>query len=154
TLESIPIPGTEGGQGVLNPVFSPDGRSIAFWSAEDRAIKRMAINGGAAVTVCAAERPLGIAWDARGILFGQGPKGIMRVGAAGGEPQTLVRAKEGEIAHGPQMLPDGRHVLFTVATGTSADRWDKARVVLQSLDSDDRKTLIDGGSDGRFLPTG
>jgi len=153
-LESVPIPGTEGRQGVLNPVFSPDGRSIAFWVAEDRTIKRMAIDGGAAVTVCTAERPLGIAWDAGGILFGQGRGGIMRVAVAGGEPETLVRVKEGEVAHGPQMLPDGRHVLFTVATGTGADRWDKAKVVLQSLDSDDRRTLIDGGSDGRFLPTG
>jgi hypothetical protein len=52
------------------------------------------------------------------------------------------------------MLPDGRHVLFTVATGTGADRWDKAKIVLQSLDSGDRKTLIDGGSDARILPTG
>ena len=78
----------------------------------------------------------------------------MRVAAAGGEPETLVRVKEDEVAHGPQMLPDGRHVLFTVATGTSADRWDKAKVVLQALNSDDRKTLIDGGSDGRVLPTG
>jgi serine/threonine-protein kinase len=153
SLEPVPIPGTEGQRGVLNPVFSPDGRSIAFWLAEDRTIRRMAIDGGAAVTVCTAERPLGMAWDAGGILFGQGGEGIMRVAAAGGKPETLVRVKEGEVAHGPQMLPDGRHVLFTVATGTSADRWDKAKVVLQSLDSDDRRTLIDG-SDGRFLPTG
>jgi eukaryotic-like serine/threonine-protein kinase len=153
-LESTPILGAEARQGVLNPVFSPDGQSIAFWVADDRAIKRMAVNGGAAVTVCSAQRPTGITWDARGILFGQGGEGIMRVAAAGGEPETLVRVNEGEIAHGPQMLPDGRHVLFTVATGTSADRWDKAKVVLQSLDSGDRKTLIDGGSDGRVLPTG
>ena len=153
-LESAPIPGTESRQGILNPVFSPDGQSIAFWVAEDLTIKRMAVNGGAAVTVCTAERPTGITWDARGILFGQGREGIKRVAAAGGKPETLVRVIEGEIAHGPQMLPDGRHVLFTVATGTSADRWDKAKVVLQSLDSDDRETLIDGGSDGRVLPTG
>ena len=153
-LESVPIPGTESRQGVLNPVFSPDGRSIAFWVAEDRTIRKMAINGGGAVTVCTAERPTGISWDASGILFGQGHKGVMRVAAAGGEPETLVRVKEDEVAHGPQMLPDGRHVLFTVATGTSADRWDKAKVVLQALNSDDRKTLIDGGSDGRVLPTG
>jgi serine/threonine-protein kinase len=153
-LQSAAIPGTEGRQGVLNPVFSPDGRSIAFWAAEDRTIKTMAINGGAAVTVCSAERPLGIAWHAGAILFGQGREGIMRVAAAGGKPETLVHVREGEVAHGPQMLPGGRHVLFTVATGTGADRWDKAKVVLQSLDSDDRKTLIDGGSDGRFLPTG
>jgi serine/threonine-protein kinase len=154
SLEPTPIPGTESRQGVLNPAFSPDGQSIAFWVADDRTIKRMAVNGGAAVTVCTAERPTGITWGARWILFGQGGKGIMRVAAAGGEPETLVRVNEGEIAHGPQMLPDGRHVLFTVATGTSADRWDKAKMVLQSLDSGDRKTLIDGGSDGRLLPTG
>ena len=154
SLESVPIPGTEGRQGVLNPVFSPDGRSIAFWVADDRTIRRMAIDGGAAVTVCTSERPLGIFWDASGILFGQGGKGIMRVAATGGEPETLVRVAEGEVAHGPQMLPDGRHVLFTVATGASADRWDKAKVVLQTLNSGDRTTLIDGGSDGRVLPTG
>ena len=153
-LKSTPIRGTEGRQGVLNPVFSPDGRSIAFWVAEDRTIRRMAVNGGAAVTVCTAERPTGISWDASGILFGQGSEGVMRVAADGGKPEPLVRLKEGEVAHGPQMLPDGRHVLFTVATGTSADRWDKAKVVLQELTSDDRKTLIDGGSDGRVLPTG
>jgi Tol biopolymer transport system component len=155
SLESAPIPGTESRQGVLNPVFSPDGQSIAFWMADDLTIKRMAVNGGAALTVCTAERPTGITWDARGIVFGQGSAGIKRVpAAAGSEPETLARVSEGEIAHGPQMLPDGRHVLFTVATGTSADRWDKAKVVLQSLDSNDRETLIDGGSDGRVLPTG
>ena len=152
-LEATAIPGTKSRQGVLNPAFSPDGRSVAFWEADDGTIKRIAVNGGAAVTLCTAERPMGIAWDASGILFGQS-RGIMRVAAAGGEPETLVRVAEGEVAHGPQMLPDGRRVLFTVATGASTDRWDKAKVVLQSLDSGDRKTVIDGGSDGRFLPTG
>ena len=153
-LEATPISGTEGRQGVLNPVFSPDGGSVAFWVAEDRMIKKIDVNGGAAVNICQAVRPSGIAWDASGILFGQGSEGIMQVAAAGGKPETLVRVDDGEIAHGPQMLPDGRSVLFTVATGSSADRWDKAKVVLQSLDSGERKTLIDGGSDGRFLPTG
>ena len=45
-------------------------------------IKRIAINGGAAVNICPAERPSGIAWDASGILFGQGRDGIKRVAAA------------------------------------------------------------------------
>jgi len=35
-----------------------------------------------------------------------------------------------------------------------ASRWDKARIVAESLKSHERKTLIDGGSDARYLPTG
>jgi serine/threonine-protein kinase len=153
-LEAKPIPGTEIPQGVVNPVFSPDGRSIAFWSGADRTVKRIAVNGGAAVTICTAERPFGMTWDADGILFGQGRAGIMRVLASGGEPEILVKVNDSEVAHGPQMLPDGRTVLFTLATGTGTDRWDKAKVVVQPLRSGERKTLIDGGSDGRYLPTG
>jgi serine/threonine-protein kinase len=45
-------------------------------------------------------------------------------------------------------------VLFTVATGAGDQRWDKARIVVQSLKSGERKTVIDGGSDARYLPTG
>ena len=106
------------------------------------------------MNICPAERPSGIAWDASGILFGQSSEGIMRVAAAGGKPETLVRVSDGEIAHGPQMLPDDRGVLFTVTTAAGPDRWDKAKVVLQSFESGERKTVIDGGSDGRFLPSG
>jgi len=153
-LKAMPIPGTEIQQGVLNPVFSPDGRSIAFWSGADLTVKRIAINGGAPVTVCPADRPFGMTWDADGILFGQGPAGIMRVPASGGKPEILVDVNDGEIAHGPQMLPDGRTVLFTLARGAGTDRWDKATIVVQSSRSGDRKTLIEGGSDARYLPTG
>jgi eukaryotic-like serine/threonine-protein kinase len=153
-LEATPIPGTEIAESVLNPVFSPDGRSIAFWSGADRTVKRIAFNGGAPVTISPADRPFGMTWEAGGILLRQGPAGIMRVLASGGKPETLVKVNDGEIAHGPQMLPDGRTVLFTVATGSGPDRWDKAKVVVQSSGSGERKTLIDGGSDGRYLPTG
>jgi serine/threonine protein kinase len=153
-LAATPIPGTESRLGVLNPVFSADGRSIAFWVAGEQAIKRITVSGGAAVTICLAERPLGMTWDRDAILFGQGRDGIMRVSATGGTPETLVRVSDGEIAHGPQMLPDGQTVLFTLAKGASPDRWDKAKVMVESRASGERKTLIDGGSDGRYLPTG
>ena len=46
----------------------------------------------------------------------QGSKGIMRVSANGGQPEVLVSVKDGELAHGPQVLPGGRMVLFTLAT--------------------------------------
>ena len=40
------------------------------------------------------------------------------------------------------------------APGTARDRWDKARIVVQSITSGEPKTLIEGGSDARYVPTG
>jgi Tol biopolymer transport system component len=153
-LDVHAIQGTEGYQLVTDPVFSPDGQSVAFYAAADRTLKRIAVTGGVAVTMCPAEPPYGVSWGPDGIVFGQGSKGIMRVSPNGGTPDVLVTVSEDEEAHGPQLLPGGHHVLFTLATGTGLDRWDKARVVVQSLTSGERTTLIEGGSDARYVPTG
>ena len=107
------------------------------------------------MTICPADAPFGMSWGVDGIVFGQGSKGvIMRVSPNGGQPERLVSVKDGEIAQGPQVLPGGQAVLFTLATGTGGDRWDKAQVVVQSLKSGERKTLVNGGSDARYVPTG
>ena len=53
------------------------------------------------------------------------------------------------------MLPDGQTVLFTLrASAGAADAWDTAQIVVQSLKTGARKTLLEGGSDARYLPTG
>jgi len=153
-VETRPIGGFDGSFAVINPVFSPDGRSIAFFSTNDQTLKKIAVTGGAAVTLCPADNPFGMSWTRDGILFGQGAKGIMRVADSGGKPEVIVRVDSGEIAHGPQLLPDDETLLFTLVTSTGADRWDKGRIVVQSLKSGERKTVINGGSDARYLPTG
>ena len=85
------------------------------------------------------------------ILYGQ-PDGIMRVPGASGTSELLIPVDEGESFYGPQMLPGGEWVLFTVAaTGTS---WDEAQIVSQSVTTGERTVLIDRGRDGRYLPTG
>jgi len=78
----------------------------------------------------------------------------LRVSPNSGTPETLVTLKDPERAHGPQMLPGGTHVLFTLATSQVSDRWDKADIVVQSLKSGERKRLVTGGTDARYLPTG
>jgi serine/threonine protein kinase/Tol biopolymer transport system component len=153
-LEAQPISGAEAEGGVLSPAFSPDGQFIAFWSAADQTLKRIAVNGGAAVTICLLGRPFGVRWDRDGIVAGQGGKGILRVSANGGKPELLVSVKPGEFPYGPQLLPDGQTVLFTLSTGTGPEKWDKAQVVAQSLKTGERHVIIDGGSDARYLPTG
>jgi eukaryotic-like serine/threonine-protein kinase len=153
-LDVKAMPGTERYLGVREPVFSPDGGSIAFYSVADQTLKRTTVTGDTVTTICQADSPTGIAWGPDGIVFGQGRKGIMRVSANGGTPEVLAGVKEGETAQAPQVLPGGQHVLFTLATGTARDRSDRAHIVVQSLKSGERKTLIEGGSDARYVPTG
>jgi serine/threonine-protein kinase len=156
-LQPIAIQGTESPQGVANPVFSPDGQSLAFYSITDRSIKRIAVSGGAPVQVCVVEdAPFGMTWGENDeIVFGQGLRGIMRVSAKGGQPETLISVKNNELVHGPQILPGGRAVLFTSLELAlqGGNRWDKAQIVVQPLPSGDRITL-GIGRDARYVPTG
>jgi serine/threonine-protein kinase len=153
-LHAAPIPGTESPQGVTNPVFSPDGHWIAFWSSADNTLKKIATSGGAPQTLCKAINPYGMSWDGTSIFFGQGAVGILRVAENGGNPETVVKANDNEIPYGPQLLPDQRSLLFTLVTGTAPDRWDTAQIVVQQLGSTQRKPIFKGGADARFVPTG
>lgn len=153
-LESHPIRGTEGLGNLGEPVFSPDGQSIVFHASGDQTLKTIRVDGGVAVTLCRAVFPYGVSWGANGILFVEPGKGVMRVAPAGGEPQVLIRLDAGEAAQSPQFLPDGQHVLFTLAKGHSPDRWDRAAVVVQNVATGQRTTVLEGGSDARYVPTG
>ena len=159
-LVAHPIPGTEGTTvGAVNPLFSPDGHSIAFFSMGETSpssaeLRRVPIGGGAASPMATLTAPFGGSWGPAGILIGQGPGGIVRVPERGGAPELVVRVAAGESAYGPQMLPDGQTVLFTLGKNLVEDGWDKAQIVAHSLRDGSRRVLIDGGSDARYLQSG
>jgi Tol biopolymer transport system component len=142
------------------PMFSPDGLALAYFSPEERALKRIAVAGGAPVTVTMLDSPnapLGGTWSGEQIFFGQfgGPShGIVKVPAAGGKLELVAKTDPSEFADAPQMLPDGEHLLFTVGKGIAADRWEKSQILVQSLKTGERKVVVDGASDGRYLKTG
>jgi serine/threonine-protein kinase len=153
-LSSTPIQGTEGGAG--NPFFSPDGQSIAFWHSGE--LKRVSITGGSPVKLCDWASPLsGASWGADGsILLGLGNAGIWRVPDQGGMPERVIAVDEKrELASGPQLLPDGRTVLFSLLRpNTNAIGWDNADIVAESLDTHQRKVLLRGGREGTYIQTG
>jgi serine/threonine-protein kinase len=152
-LEPRVIPGTEVGGGITSPVFSPDGRHVAFYSQQSGSLQRIPVSGGVATTLATIENPFGMTWGDDGLLIGQGARGIIRVPEAGGKPEPLVAATVGELAHGPQLLPDGRTLLYTVLTTGST--WDEARIVVQALTPGSaRRVVIAAGSDARYVPTG
>jgi serine/threonine protein kinase/Tol biopolymer transport system component len=152
-LTAVPIPGTEGSD-ATEPVFSPDGRWVAFWSNNE--LRKVPITGGTAITLSAATNPVGASWTGDRILLGQSgsPRGIIEVPANGGPSRLLVSVdeKKDESAHGPQLVAEGRAILFTLRTGSGA--WENSAIVVQEFSTGQRTSVVTGGTDGRLLPTG
>ncbi len=110
------------------------------------------------MTLCRSDGLWGMSWSADEIVYGAGPRGIMRVSANGGMPEQIVRVESTELAASPQMLPGNRAVLFTACgrgyQGAGTEQWDTARIVVQTLGSGERKTVVESGSHARYLSTG
>ena len=139
---------------VHNPVFSPDGEWIAYFSNLDQRMEKIAISGGAPVTLADVSMPFGLNWEADGtLLFGQ-PAGVMRVSENGGTADLVIEALDGEQIDGPQLLPGGEWVLFSSTTARGVSRWDDGNVIAESVKTGERRLLIAGGSDARYLSTG
>jgi Tol biopolymer transport system component len=111
------LPGTEG---AYAPFFSPDGRWIAFFT--DKALLKIPIEGGAVSKICDRGTYARAAWASNDtIILGAGilsaPGALGRVSAAGGAPEPLTTLTGKETLHThPHILPDGRHIVFTVLT--------------------------------------
>jgi serine/threonine-protein kinase len=150
-LRAAPVSGTDG---ALNPFFSPDGQSIAFFA--DRKLKKVPTAGGGAVTICTVLDNRGGAWGEDGrIVFSpdRANASLWQVSASGGEPAPLIPLGEGETTQRwPQILRGGRAVLFT---GNSLPNgFQDANVVVQELPNGPRKVLVRGAYSGRYLASG
>ncbi|MGH9255495.1 MAG: protein kinase domain-containing protein [Vicinamibacterales bacterium] len=146
----------DGTEGAHTPFFSPDGQWIGFFTADGK-LRKMSVNSGTIVTICDAPNGSGATWapDDTIIFAPSFSGGLFRVSAAGGSPQpwtTADRAKRESSHSWPQMLPDGDTVIFTIEDASKP--FDDARIVAQSIRTGERRVLIDGGSFGRYVPTG
>jgi eukaryotic-like serine/threonine-protein kinase len=137
SIEARAIPGTEEG---VYPFWSPDGRYIAFFANEK--LKKVAVAGGPAQTLCDAPEPRGGDWNAEGtIVFTPDTRSpLMRIGAAGGVPSpvTALDLSKAEISHRwPFFLPDGRHFLLLARSS----RPEEEAMCVGSLDSREKTIL-------------
>lgn len=150
-MGTVPIRGTD--VNPWGPFFSPDGQWIGFFALADNTLKKVSIRGGTPMTLCEVQSFDGGSWGRDdSIVFGQGSS-ILRVSANGGSPEILAeldRTKAGTV-YGPQILPDGETLLFSLRRGGS---WDEAQIVVQSIASGEQRILIEGGADARYVPTG
>jgi hypothetical protein len=85
------VAGTEGFVSTSHPDFSPDGRSISFWTQTDRTLKRITL--GSAVTTMLAPLPEGghgLRWAGDVLYVSNNPAGLLRVPGSGGQPQVVI----------------------------------------------------------------
>jgi serine/threonine-protein kinase len=150
-LEAAPIRGTN--ESPYEPFYSSDGQWIGYYA--NGHLKKIPIGGGAPTTLCEAGLPWGVWWDGDRVLFGAGPDGIFEVPAGGGMPKLIISAKPSEFLHGPQLLPGGRAVLFTIGSaGAVSGGWSNAAIAVESLETSERKVLVRGGTDAHYVSTG
>ena len=142
-LEASPIPGTN--ENPSHPFFSPDGQWIGYWSAVDGQLKKIAISGGAPVTLAPTSAPSGSAsWGADDTIIWAEAEGIMVVSANGGTRDLLV---PGEGLGSPQMLPNGESILFRKGSVWAGE------IVVRSLESGEERVLLPGVH-ARYIRTG
>jgi Tol biopolymer transport system component/predicted Ser/Thr protein kinase len=118
-LDPVMIAGTDGAS---SPIFSPDGRSLAFDA--DGVLKRVALAGGTPVVICNAPGGVTGAWlsDDTIVFATNTGRVLQRVPASGGTPEAITELdqRRGDTLHLlPREIPGNRLLLFTLVTGAT-----------------------------------
>ena len=131
------------------PFFSPDGESVVF--VANGKLKKVSLPGGTPVTLCESTNHFGGSWGPGDVIVLASDKGLFRVSAAGGEPEmlTTVDREKGEMEYRqPEVLPDGKTVLFTIG------RQNSSQIAVLSLETGEKKIVVEGGREAHYAPTG
>ena len=147
-FDTVPIPGTEGD--AMHPFFSPEGRWLAF--VDGTTLMKVALAGGQPQRVSELRyNPVGGSWATDGTIFvALRNAGLVRVPAAGGEPETIATPDDGRQYWYPQVLPGTQAVLFTA----SVARPNAGDVMLLDDESAEPRMLVANAVAGHYVPTG
>lgn len=105
-----PLPGTDAPQentGSRTPTWSPDSRSLAFFSRGT--LQRIDVSGGSPIALAdTGGSPRGLTWGSQGtILFvPNSGGGVFSVADSGGPPTSLPLGPLSRVAEWPSYLPD------------------------------------------------
>ena len=151
-FETRPIPGTEH---ATTPFFSPDGRWIGFWRAEDRILRKVLLAGGSPIEIAQTDVPIVALWTSNEeIVIESGDQNgeLWSIPASGGTPKAIaVRDRSvGELISLRAQLPDSRDLL--VASPGVDGTW----LQVLSRETGKRRRLLRGGSNvvTRYTGTG
>jgi Tol biopolymer transport system component len=160
SLEARELPGTQGG---VFPFWSPDGRSIGYFTSMGPGLvgKLMVISlaGGLPRTLAAMRTARGGSWSAAAggtlVVSPSVTGGLLRIPAQGGEATAAVpfNAAQFDSLRFPSFLPDGKHFLYLAINHSDSTQ---DAIFLASLDGGAPKLLVHSltagiYADGRLL---
>jgi serine/threonine-protein kinase len=131
------------------PLFSEDGQWIYFGRDPMEDPKGMSVDGGPVVDLTAQLQDQDMVYSSEALpgVF------LRRAGSLDWEQVTSLDSLGNESAHmWPQLLPDGRHILYS-ALGPSM-MWTGAKVVVQEIGTDHRTVVAEDATFGRYTATG
>ncbi len=143
------------------PFVSPNGQWVGFFEpgSPGAAFKKVPLTGGPPVFVSRLDGPSrGATWIDDGTIIaasGATATGLLRLSPAGGDPVVLTRPnrERGESDHlWPQVLPGGRHVLFTITALTGGI--DAAQVAVLDLASGSWRPVVQRASQAQYVASG
>jgi len=148
-LDTQQIAGTDGG---TFPFFSPDGKQLAYATLDE--LRRVAVDGGANVRICAVDAGFrGATWAQDGsIVFANNGVGLLRVPASGGVPRKIAAPdaanSEENYAH-PTLVVGTDTLLYTVLLIGG-----HSRVAARRLSGGEAVTVAEDAFGSQYLPSG
>ena len=143
------IAGTESAR---DPFFSPDGEWIGFGTARSSQLMKVPFSGGPVLTIAdhwSTSLHRGAHWTADDNVIYGSLDALYRMSAGGDTiPEPLTEVEPNEFHAAPRVLPGGRAAVFAaVAT-------DGPRIDVLSLDTNERRTLVEAASSPYYVPSG
>ena len=158
-LHAIAVPGTDGAS---TPFFSPDGRKVGFLRLKD--VQIASINGAPPIAVTDTLTGLaGASWGPDGFIYVDATTdggGLLRVEAKpGAKPSwfTVLDTASGEFDHTwPDMLPNGKGVLFTIrfAAKNGAKGRTSYAIAVADIPSGKHRVIVDDAMYARYAASG
>jgi serine/threonine-protein kinase len=149
-VKATELPGTEGAD---VPFFSPDGQWVGFFAGAR--LNKISIQKSHVILLGDGSLHNGGSWGEDGNIIAGFNFRLARIPSGGGSPTFVTELAPGEIVHRwPQILPGGKAVIFSAYRSLTG--LDGATIEVVSLKDKEggRKTLVRGGTWGRYLPSG
>ncbi len=153
-LNAVPLPGTEG---ALGPFFSPDGQQLAFTTLSN-VLKVVSLKGGPPTILAdSVVGRSGGSWGADGQIYipSRANTAIVHLASSPGSkptPVTVLDSANGEVAHRfPDVLPNGKGMIFTVAYGGKGRTGNSIAVADLATH---KHTVLVNGTQAHYSPSG